>query len=169
MGVVGPLRLAVGLIGGVLAASSTFARGDMDSAPASDIALSIAASADLPAGTGRAVTDNPAGLRSSVILRKPRDAVRRRVSVESAPSVRNSVIAGEVSPLRLKRSLTVKFPSIDASGKRIQPDGEINREGIVPASRIQTRDGAIFLEGDGEGYRGAGQVVGPPVAVPLKQ
>ncbi|MDP2826798.1 MAG: hypothetical protein Q8O52_29435 [Sulfuritalea sp.] len=75
-------------------------------------------------------------------------------------------MAGEVPTLRPQSSLVVNVPSTEVPKKQTLPDGEINREGIVRARRVQIREGTIVLEGDGKSQEEA-RIKGPsPVVAP---
>lgn len=93
-----------------------------------------------------AITEEVARLQPSVTLGKPVPALRKRVA--AAPARESATDFGETSELRLEPDLRGNVP-VAATGTRPGlPNGDLNPGGLVRASRMRIRDGAIFLEGD---------------------
>lgn len=98
------------------------------------------------------------GLRSSVTLGMTRPATDPRLAGKPSPDV-----ASEPPRLRLQRSLAPETTPAGLTMKHALPAGELNREGIVRASRILVRDGTIVLESESKSYGETGaQIVRPP-------
>lgn len=83
-----------------------------------------------------------ARLQPSATLGKSMPASRKRVAVAPARGLVTDL--GETPELRLEPNLrdagTVVRPTL--------PSGDLNPGGLVRASRMRIRDGAVFLEGD---------------------
>ncbi|MCM2307081.1 MAG: hypothetical protein NDI91_06390 [Sulfuritalea sp.] len=98
------------------------------------------------------------GLRSSVTLGASRSATDPRLPGRPSPDV-----ASEPPRLRLQRSLAPEATPAGLTMKHALPGGELNREGIVRASRILVRDGTIVLESESKSYGETGaQIVRSP-------
>lgn len=140
--------LAVGFLGGsLLVASDSFARGDAVFDASSDRSLTVVV-ADISASSPSTIEDIRTGLKSAFSLGNSRAAERRRVAIEPG-SVGSGAEAGSALPdIQLQSSVVVNVPAADTPKARTLPAGELSREGIVHARRLQVRDGAIYLEGD---------------------
>ncbi|MDA8256828.1 MAG: hypothetical protein M0Z99_14535 [Betaproteobacteria bacterium] len=82
-------------------------------------------------------------LQLSVMLGKSKPALRKRVAGESVAGF------GETHELRLERNLRSNAAIADTGLRPALPSGDLNPGGLVRASRMRIRDGAVFLEGDG--------------------
>ncbi|MFH1870684.1 MAG: hypothetical protein ABIK82_12145 [Pseudomonadota bacterium] len=142
------------LLGAMLgAASSGFAQaGDLAAAYAPVAATDVSI---MPSDGGG---DKQTRLRSSVTLGTSRPATHPRLAGKPSPD-----LASEPPRLRLQRSLAAGMTSAGLTMKHALPGGELNREGIVRASRILVRDGTIVLESESKSYGEAGaQMVRSP-------
>lgn len=137
------------MVVGLLAMSDGFARGD------GTFANSVAAA-------------KRTELRPAAVLAEPGTAMRRRPLVESAPAERKEGVADETPALRLQRSLMVNIPAAGAPAKPTLPGGELNRDGVVRAGRLEIRDGSIFLESDRKTPEDAVQAADTPGAAALQ-
>lgn len=81
-------------------------------------------------------------LQPSVMIGKSMPASRKRVAV--APARGFVTDLGETPELRLEPSLR----GADTGVRPVLPSGDLNPGGLVRASRMRIRDGAVFLEGD---------------------
>jgi hypothetical protein len=89
-------------------------------------------------------------LRASSTLGKPLPARARRSAFESGePDQARSAAAAKLPGLRLQSSPSWQLPSVAGRAKPALTAGELNRDGLVRANRMQVRDGTIFLEGGG--------------------
>ena len=148
------LRWSITLLGAMLvAASSGFAQaGDLAAAYAPVAATDVSIT---PSDGGG---DKRTRLRSSVTLGTSRPATHPRLAGKSSPD-----LASEPPRLRLQRSLAPGMTSAGLTMKHALPGGELNREGIVRASRILVRDGTIVLDSESKSYDEAGaQIVRSP-------
>lgn len=94
-----------------------------------------------------AIAEGVTQLQSSGMLGKARKLVRSRAAMPSSEG--SATVSRETPELRLKPSLRTGQPP--AGAMVVTPDvpGQVlNLEGLVPASRMQVRDGVIVLEGD---------------------
>lgn len=93
-----------------------------------------------------AIAEEVARLQRSVTLGKTRPDLRKRVDV--APARESVIDIGETPELRLEPNLRGNVPIADTGVRPVLPGGDLNPGGLVRASRMRIRDGAIFLEGD---------------------
>lgn len=94
-----------------------------------------------------AISDEVARLQPSVALGKSLPAMRGREVVGSARD--SATDFGETPELRLEPSLRANVPITGTGAKPALPSGDLNPGGLVRASRMRIRDGAVFLEGEG--------------------
>jgi hypothetical protein len=72
----------------------------------------------------------------------------RRGALESGePNQARSAVAATLPGLRLQSSPSWQVRSVAVPAKPALTAGELNLDGLVRASRMQLRDGTIFLEG----------------------
>lgn len=161
----GAVCLVVALVGGaVLAVSNGWAQGGAATATDPDASTGMATETVVP--PRYRLDDESIRLRSSVTLGKPRPPARmRRAEMTTSPD-RNPVATGGPTEPGLQRSVTATVPSSDLPMKQILPGGELNREGIVPASRARVRDGTIVLEGDRKTKGESAVTLQAPVVAP---
>lgn len=115
---------------------------------------------ELSAGSAAISRPAPLGdellLRASSTLGKPLSATARRGAFESGePSRAPSATAAKLPGLRLQSSPSWQLSSVAVRAKPLQTAGELNRDGLVRANRVQLCDGTIFLEGGGRADRPA--------------
>ena len=89
-------------------------------------------------------------LRASSKLGRPLPARARRGALESGePNQARSAVAATLPGLRLQSSPSWHLSSVAVRAKPTLTAGELNRDGLVRANRMQLRDGTIFLDGGG--------------------
>lgn len=143
------MRLAIGfticfIVVGMLAEYSAFAQ-QVDRRAAEPDLCSPDGAAEWPLATSCTFAGGAAQLQPSLTLGEPRAAARRRV----AASARNSATSRrDVPELRLAPALHANVPSPDVVVKPAASGEVLNLEGLVRASRMQIREGTVFLEGD---------------------
>lgn len=89
-----------------------------------------------------ATAEEVARLQPSVTLGKSMPASRKRVA--AVPARESGSDVGETPELRLEPNLR----GAGAGVRPVLPSGDLNPGGLVRASRMRIRDGAVFLEGD---------------------
>lgn len=148
------LQWFITLLGAMLgAAPSGFAQAGVLAA-----AYAPVAATDVSITPSDGGDDKRTRLRSSVTLGKSPPAAHPRWAGKPSPD-----LASEPPRLRLQRSLAPGMTSAGLTIKPALPGGELNREGIVRASRILVRDGTIVLESESRSYDEAGaQMVRSP-------
>ena len=153
------LRLLMTLVVASLlcAGSSGFAQaGELAAA----YAPSAASATDVLITPSNGWGDKRTRLRSTVTLGTSRPATHPRLAGKPSPDV-----ASEPPRLRLQRSLAPGMTPAGLTMKHALPGGELNREGIVRASRILVRDGTIVLESESKSYGETGaQIVHSPAS-----
>jgi hypothetical protein len=145
----GAARAAVPLMAGtLLVLANGFVHGIAWAAAVSDSAVSL--DAESLSKPGESSGHEWMGLRSSETLAQPRAAGRARLRERPAPDAPGKASAVEPPKLRMQSSLATEKPSAGFAKQQVPFAGELNREGIVRASRIGIRDGTIVLEGAGD-------------------
>lgn len=97
--------------------------------------------------SGRSNPDAPARLRPAATLGKARTTERGQAAAPADEDSSNS--SGDTPELRLESNLRTRLPLAGpAFVPPVLPGQILNQDGLVPASRMQVRDGEIFLEGD---------------------
>lgn len=94
-----------------------------------------------------AMADEVARLQPSMALGKSLPAMRGRLAAGSARDSATDI--GETPELRLEPSLRANVPVAGTGARTALPSGDLNPGGLVRASRMRIRDGAVFLEGEG--------------------
>lgn len=90
-----------------------------------------------------------ARLQPAGALGKPRSVVRGRGQAALPSNEDSAAVSTESFGLRLEPSLRTRLPQAGAAIVTPAVPGQaLNLEGLVPASRMQVRDGVIVLEGD---------------------
>jgi len=149
----GFLRRAMALIAGaMLVASHGMAQDDASIPAVQDSSLATSPATEVVPSGDRAGGD-PIELRSSVTLGTSRSDARARD--KAVPFARRPVVASKSADLRLQRSLVANVPSTEVPKQQALPAGELNRDGIVRATRVQIREGMMVLEGDGKNQQKA--------------
>jgi hypothetical protein len=143
---VGLLILSSGLPGiGILAAGEGYAQESAAPAgrlPTESSAASAATSGPGPLGDGLL-------LQASPRLGKPSQARARPGAFKSGEPKQARSATATLPGLRLQPSPSWQVSSVAVRAKPALTAGELNRDGLVRANRMQLRDGTIFLEGGG--------------------
>ena len=93
-----------------------------------------------------AIAEEVARLQPSVTLGKTLPALRKRVA--AAPARESVTDFGETPELRQEPNLRGNVPIAGTGVRPALPGGDLNPGGLVRASRMRIRDGAVFLESD---------------------
>jgi hypothetical protein len=146
---VGLLHRAIWLVGGgLVAAGNGIAQDAALSAINREISPSGEAAA-YPIAARRNAVDQRSDLRASVTLESLRPSLRSPADIGAELPARTAAAATVDGPdLRFETNLPASIPSTGTVLNGRLPAGELNLEGLVRASRMLVRNGAIFLEGD---------------------
>jgi hypothetical protein len=102
---------------------------------------------DWPRWRRDSIAEGVAQLQTSGALGKARTVARRQPVLPTNED--SATVSRETSGLRMEPSLRTRLsltgPAVVAP---VAPGQALNLEGLVPASRMQVREGVVFLEGD---------------------
>lgn len=140
------MRLGMGFVAaGVVAANSGFAQHVDRHGPIPGL-FPPSGLVDWRPVPRSAITEEVARLQPSVTLGKTMPDLRKRVA--AAPARESVTDFGETPELLLEPNLRGNAAIADTGVSPTLPSGDLNPGGLVRASRMRIRDGAIFLEGD---------------------